>query len=131
MRGRWLQGFALGVLSGAVLDFAGPLAIAPAAVATWYVLRGDLKLAGGSGAAAGAGLGLLVPLLPNAVICSSDAACGSQNLSAWIGAAVGFMILGVGLALAANPNLAVRGLRDDPAPGRPPRPASEADPPAR
>ncbi|MEO7663636.1 MAG: hypothetical protein ABIV26_00800 [Candidatus Limnocylindrales bacterium] len=128
MRSRWLQGFALGVLTGAILDLLGPVAIAPAAVLVWLVLRGSRRLAAGSGAAVGTGLGVLVLLLPSAFSCAADAACAQPTLSSWIGLAVGFLILGVGLGLAAAPSLAFRGLRDDPLPGTGTRALSHDEP---
>jgi hypothetical protein len=103
MRRRWLQGFAVGFATGVAVFAFGPLSLIPAAVLWWIVLRGPMKLATGSGGFAGVGAGILLGLGPAGLGCMLDAACIAPAVSSWFGVAVGFLILGTGVWLAAAP----------------------------
>ena len=103
MRRRWLQGFAVGCATGAAVFLAGPLTLIPAVVLWWMALHGPLKLATGSGGFAGVGVGILLGLGPTGLGCMIDAACIMPTVSSWFGVAVGFLILGIGIWMAAAP----------------------------
>ncbi|MBA3877516.1 MAG: hypothetical protein C0498_11410 [Anaerolinea sp.] len=103
MRRRWLQGFAVGCVSGAAVVLAGPLALVPAGITWWWALRGPSKLAAGSGGFMGAGAGLLVLVGPAAIRCTLDPSCAQPTLFSWVGVGVGLLILGIGIGMAAPP----------------------------
>jgi hypothetical protein len=102
MRQRWLQGFAVGCATGVAVVALGPLTLMPAAVLWWLALRGSSKLAAASGVFAGIGAGILLGLGPAGIGCMLDAACIQPTVSAWFGVAVGFLILGIGVWMAAT-----------------------------
>lgn len=103
MRRRWLQGFVVGCATGVAVMVAGPLTLIPAAVLWWLALLGPSKLAAASGSFAGVGAGILLGLGPAGLGCMLDASCIQPALSSWVGAAVGFLILGIGVWMAAAP----------------------------
>ena len=103
MRRRWLQGFAAGAVTGVAVIMAGPLTLIPAAVLWWLALRGPGKLAASSGGSAGVGAGILALIGPAAVGCTLDSACVQPTLFSWVGLAVGFLILAIGLWMATAP----------------------------
>jgi hypothetical protein len=103
MRRRWLQGFAVGCVSGAAFVLAGPLTLLAGAVLWWWVLRGPSKLAAGSGGFIGFGVGMLLVLGQAAIRCTFDASCTQPDLFSWVRVGVGFLILGIGFGMAARP----------------------------
>lgn len=103
MRRRWLQGFVVGCATGVAVHVLGPVTLIPAAVLWWIALRGPAKLAAGSGAFAGVGAGILLGLGPTGLGCMLDASCLQPTVSSWFGVGIGFLILGVGLWMAAAP----------------------------
>ncbi|MBF8290022.1 MAG: hypothetical protein HW391_990 [Chloroflexi bacterium] len=89
-------------MCGLLVVAIGPWALVGEAVLFALVLRGPMKLATGSGTFAGFGAGILVLLGPLAVTCTIDPACGEITLFSWVRIGVGFIILAVGLGLAAR-----------------------------
>ena len=103
MRRRWLQGFAAGCVSGAALVIAGPLTLVAGPILWWWALRGPRKLAAGSGGFFGFGVGMLLLLGQAMLRCSLDPSCSQADTSSWFGIAAGFLILGLGIGMAAAP----------------------------